>query len=35
MINQILDLGQCFWTEAKYQCRIYTEKNLVFIEDAN
>jgi len=34
-VNHILDPGRRFWTEAKYQRRIYTGKNLVFIEDAN
>jgi len=34
-VNHILDPGRRFWTEAKYQRRIFTGKNLVFIEDAN
>ena len=34
-VNHILDPGRRLWTEAKYQRRIYTGKNLVFIEDAS
>jgi len=34
-VNHILDTGRRFWTEAKHQCRIYTGKSLIFIEDAN
>jgi len=32
-VSHILDPGRRFWTEAKYQRRIYTGENLVFIED--
>ena len=34
-VNHILDPGRRFWTEVKYQRRIYMGKNLVFIEDTN
>ncbi len=34
-LNHILDSGRRLWTEAKYQRRIYTGKNLVSIEGAN
>ena len=34
-VNRFLDPGRRFWTDLEYQRRIYTGKNLVFIEDAN